>query len=396
MAVTGIFASNQGIIGERQGDFASGLLMINPTGSSLLLGLTSGMGKAEAADTVFTWFEDSHASGRAIAVSGGVTTTVVVDDGSFYAPNTVLLVENTGEMMLVTSVTGNTLTVIRGLSGTAVVSIAAAMGIQNVGNAAEEGSGLPSAVTQQGTPRMNYTQIFRNGWAITGTATAVKYLTGSKLALNKRMCAIYHGEDQERAMLWSKKHIGMRNGKQFRMSDGIVTQIEQFGGTVVSAATGGTAGNYSRKDFEDFVRRIFARNVKGQPNERIAIGGDLVLAALNQMTMLDGTYQIGAGEMVLGIMVTTIQTAFGKLKLMTHPLMNENPTWQKELYVLHPGGIRRRMLRDTFPDDYDVNGTRINGVDAQQGAMTTEVGFECGGAKTMGILRNVGNAVKST
>src|SRR3546814_19891228 len=56
-------------------------------------------------------------------------------------------------------------------------------------------SDMPTAVTQQGHPRMNYTQIFRNGWAISGTAKAVKFLTGSKLAHNKKMCASYHAED---------------------------------------------------------------------------------------------------------------------------------------------------------------------------------------------------------
>lgn len=35
MAIQGIFASNQGIQGERVGDFSSAILMTNPTGRSL-------------------------------------------------------------------------------------------------------------------------------------------------------------------------------------------------------------------------------------------------------------------------------------------------------------------------------------------------------------------------
>src|SRR3546814_17514096 len=83
---------------------------------------------------------------------------------------------------------------------------------------------MPTAVTQQGHPRMNYTQIFRNGWAISGTAKAVKFLTGSKLAHNKKMCASYHAEDMERTFLWGKKTITTLNGKQFRLTDGVVQQ----------------------------------------------------------------------------------------------------------------------------------------------------------------------------
>src|SRR3546814_4051596 len=99
-------------------------------------------------------------------------TTVVVVACSFYTPNTLLQVEETGELMLFTSTAGNSLTVFRGLAGTSIVLITSAQNVQKLGNAFEEASDMPTAVTQQGHPRMNYTQIFRNGWAISGTAKA--------------------------------------------------------------------------------------------------------------------------------------------------------------------------------------------------------------------------------
>src|SRR3546814_6461354 len=82
------------------------------------------------------------------------------------------------------------------------------------------------------------------------------------------------------------------------------------------------------------------------PNERIALGGENVLAVLNKMTWLDGSYEIKQGETKLGINVNTILTPFGTLKLMTHPLMNGNPVWRNEMYALHPGGITKRVLRE--------------------------------------------------
>jgi hypothetical protein len=399
MAVQGIFASNQGIVGDRQGDFASAILQVGYVGTALILAMTSGMQKKDAKDTVFNWFEDSHISGRSAAVSGGTTTTVVVDDGSFYIPGTVLLVQETGEYMLVTATNGNSLTVTRGLSGTAIVAITNAHHLQGIGNAHEEASGMPVAVTQQGAPRLNYTQIFRNGWAISGTAKAVTFLTGDKLAKNKADAAMYHAEDMERAFLFGRKHIGTLNGKQFRLTDGILAQIQQYGGKVVSAATdsgaGAVAGNLSYGDFGEFMRSVFSLNVKGQPNERIAIGGDMVLAALNRMAQLDGVYQLNQSDSKFGIAIMTFITPFGTLKIMTHPLLNENPVWQHELYVLHPGGIARRVLRETFQEGYDKNGLRIQGKDADEGVITTEVGIEVGAARTMGILKNVQKAVKT-
>lgn len=393
--IPGIYASNQAIVGDRAGDFASAILQIAPTGSALMLALTSGMGKAGANDTLFHWYEDVHISGRQAAVSGGTTTTVGVADGSGYVPGQILLVEDTGEYMYVTQVSGNNLTVTRGMGGTSIVSITNAMHVQLVGNAHEEGSGIPTAVTQQGHPRMNYTQIFRNAWGVTGTAKSVTFRTGSKVAKNKKDCALYHAEDMERSIMWGIKDVRSINGKPFRMTDGIKAQLTQYGAIQLSAATGSVAGQLSKVDMNDWIRQIFSKNVKGMPNERIMIGGDIVLQVINNMTELDGTTFVNQGDTKVGIQVTTVVTPFGTLKMMTHPLMNESPYWQHEAYVLHPGAIRRRVLRETFEENFDNNGNRISGIDADQGQITTEMGIEVGAASTMGILSNVQKAVAS-
>lgn len=395
MAVQGIFASHQGIVGERQHDFSASVLRINPTGDTPLLGLTAGMPKEGASDVAFTWFEDVHQAGRQTATGGGTTTTIPVDDASFYTPNSVLLVEETGEHVFVTAVAANDLTVIRGLAGTTITSITNGMHVQKIGNAFEEASSRPSAVTQQGAPRTNYVQIFRNGWAISGTAKAVKYLTGSKLAHNKEMCATYHAEDIERSFIWGRKTITTYNSKQFRMTDGILTQIEQYGGDVRTANTGG-AGQISRGAFEDWMQSLFTYNIKGQPNERIAFCGNMALKVINRMAWLDGEYQFKAEETKLGIKITEFVTPFGTLKLMTHAMMNENPVWSKEVYALHPGAIKKRVLRDTFPENYDKHGNGVAGVDADEGAITSEMGIQCGAARVMGIYRNLTTAVATT
>lgn len=395
MAVQGIFASHQGIVGERQHDFSATMLRINPTGDTPLLGLTAGMPKEAASDVAFTWFEDIHQAGRQTLTSGGTSTTVGVDDGSFYPPNTVLLVEETGEHLFVTASTQTSLTVIRGLAATTITSISNGMHVQKIGNAFEEASSRPAAVTQQGAPRSNYVQIFRNGWAISGTAKAVKFLTGSKLAHNKEMCATYHAEDIERSFIWGRKTITTFNNKQFRMTDGILTQIEQYGGDVRTANTGG-AGQISRGAFEDWIQSIFTYNIKGQPNERVAFCGNMALKAINRMAWLDGEYSFSVGETKLGIKITEVLTPFGTLKLMTHAMMNENPIWSKEVYALHPGAIKKRVLRDTFPENYDKHGNGVAGVDADEGAMTSEMGIQVGAARVMGIYRNLTTAVATT
>lgn len=401
--IRGIYASNQSIVGDRVGDFASVMLEVNPQGTALLLALSSGMAKESANDTIFNWFEDVHQPMRTQFTASANTSdvTVTVADGSMYVTQQVLQVQETGEVLLVTGVSGNTLTVIRGIGGTTPANITTSMFAQSIGNAQTESSDMPTAISQQGKVRSNYTQIFRNAWGVSGTAKAVAYRTGNKVAKNKKDCANYHAEDIERAFIWGVKDIRHIGGKPFRMTDGILTQISQYGGIVTtanSAAPAGspTAGQLSFNDFEDFMRQIFSKNVKGQPNERLVFAGDVALSQFNKMARLDGTYELYKEEEVFGIKVTTLVCQFGRLKILTHPLMVENPLWQKELYVLHPGGIKKKVLREPQNEGYDSNGNRIMGKDADEGVITSEQGIAVGAAQTMGIYRNISKGVKSS
>lgn len=399
MAIKGIFASHQHIVGERTGDFQSAVLQYFPTGQAAFTAISSGIPDEGAGDTTFHWNEDAHISGRQECVSGGLTNTIVVEDGSFYIPNQLLLVEQTGEILFVQGAAGNTLTVLRGLSGTTPTSISNQNSVQLIGSAHEESSEKPVAVAQQGAPRSNVTHIFRNAWAVSGTAKAVRVQTGDLVARNRQQCMMYHSEDMERAFLFSRKHVGTLNNKQFRLTDGIIAQIEKYGGIVTSAASdsgqGPVSGSLHLQDFYDWTRRIFETNVKGQPNERIVYNGNIALQALQQATIADSSYEITAMETEVGIKVMKVCTPFGDLKFMTHAMMNENPTWTSELYALHPGGLKRRTLRPTFPDEYDRNGTRANGIDADEGLITTEMGVQAGGTRTMGIYRNIRRGARS-
>jgi hypothetical protein len=113
------------------------------------------------------------------------------------------------------------------------------------------------------------------------------------------------------------------------------------------------------------------------------------------MARLDGTYEIMTEQTTFGIKINKIVTQFGTLGLLTHPLMVENPTWQRELYVWHPGGIKKRVLREPFEENYDQNGNRIMGRDAQMGVITAEMGLQVGAAQTMGVYQNILRGVKS-
>jgi len=380
MAIRGVFASDSGIVGDPRGDFAAALLQEVPTGTAPLFALSSGMPSRNATDTVVNWFEENHISGRTTqngANNSTTNTTMNVADASSYPPNIVLMNESTGEYVFVTNVVANALTVVRGFAGSTPANVPDGSGWQRIGTAFEEGSSVPVAISNLGEPVHNLCQIFRNTWNVTGTSEAVDYYTGSQTAKNQRDAALFHGEDIERAMWFGKRVIGIKNGQPFRNMNGLDAMVI----TNVTAAGGTT--NWTQMDA--FLQQIFARNIKGKPNERIAFCGNQALSVLNQIARLNSTTYIEPGQTEFGINVHKWITPFGDISLMTHPLFVESPLWTKDLRVMHPGAFETRWLRKTHMDAYDRDGTRA-GTDADYGVYTSELSVEYHIQRTAGRL----------
>ncbi len=390
MAVKGVFASNQNIAGARKGDFASGLLQTQPTGNAPLLALSSGMPSSDAMDTVVSWFEENHLTGRTtITNNAGVTSSMELTDASAVVAGQVYLVESTGEYVYIDSISGLVATVTRGLgssTATAVDGSSTPKGIQRIGTAHEEGSAKPTSFANLGFPRWNYMQIFRNAWDVTGTAKALEWHTGDIVAKNKADAALFHAEDIERSLLFGLKAIGTQNGSPFRMMDGIVNQIS----TNVQAQSSDT----SWIDLRSFFQSIFETNIKGQPNERIMFTGNTVVATIEDMARLDSTIQLVPGATAFGFKFKDLMTPFGDIKVITHPLFTENPIWTKNMLVLHPAAIKTRYLRRTMNDNYDKSGTR-SGVDADFGTLTSELTIQLMAEKTAGYYTGIDTAIAS-
>lgn len=395
MSVRGVFASHNGIVGERVGDLASRVLMLGYSGTAPLLALSSGMPKEPAGDTSINWVEDSHLSGNTTATGAQLSgaTSINVGDTSIWVPNSIIMNQTTGEYMFVTGVNSQTnITVIRGIGGTTPTAIGNLDRLQHVGTAFEEGGTRPSPITQKGESRTNYVQIFKNGWAITGSAKAVKFHTGSQLAYNRQMALGYHVEDLERAFMFGRPGLMTLNNKQMRLSGGIVYQVENYGGLITTANVGG-AGNMNLDGIIAFLRQIFDRNVKGLPNERIAFAGSAVIERINKMVRIGSQYQIAVRETEFGIHVTKIVGINGDLSILTHPLFVENTIWSNELHVYHPGLIKKRVLRDTWEETFGSELSNNQGNDADEGFIAIECGFQTQSVETMGIMRNILAAV---
>ena len=194
-------------------------------------------------DPHFHWFTKTLDDRRlkiSVAMASaavGASTTITVD--ATFKPailayeNTVIYVEGTGEILLVTAdpTTPTSLVVSRGFAGSTPAAVDPAIAGTNpylliIGSAFEEGSMPPSGVNFDPEEQYNYTQIFRRTLEITRTAAKTRLRTGDAVKEARRECLEYTSVDMERAFILGKRSLNTYKGKPQRTTGGIIWQIQ--------------------------------------------------------------------------------------------------------------------------------------------------------------------------
>jgi hypothetical protein len=135
----------------------------------------------EAKSTYHEWLEDSLVPNKdtindsTISDPDGETSFDVAHGDRFRAGDQIQ-VDGAEELMLVTGVSSNTITVVRGYAGTTPENIANSQVIKILGNAALEGDDKPAARFTNRLRCGNYTQIFTAGVEVSGTNVAASHL----------------------------------------------------------------------------------------------------------------------------------------------------------------------------------------------------------------------------
>lgn len=376
----GIFTSNSGINGERVDSFASRIYKFGYAGTAPMLALSSGMAKQQLKAKIVHWFEEEEYSGHIDIVNNAGTGNTITFKSGTVLPKSILYVESTGERMYVTAASGLTVTVQRGFAGTPITAIdgsTTAVGAFVIGSSFEEASDAPAPMMTVGYPMMNYSQIFRDSWANSRTATKIDWHTGDKVAKNKQDAIANHAKGIERALLFGCRSMFTTDGRQNSTMDGLVNMIKT---NVATCAD----GKLSWFDLIDFIAQLYEYNVDGQPQERVAFCGNNVVSVINKLVYNRNDIRITVGQTDYGIKVNTIHTAFGDLTLLTHPMFNASPTWRNNLLVYHPGAVTLDYM-----DDALITDSTPPGMDGEKYTITSELTMEYACEKSAGLMSNI-------
>ncbi len=180
MAYTGKATYSAGTTLPELAEDVSDLIgIISPYETPLLDALGDPM--REAMSTHHEWLEDTLAPNKdAINDSTysdpAADTDFIVDNGDRFRVGDQIQVESSSELMLVTAISTNTLTVVRGYAGTTPENLADNKVINILGNAALEGGDKPTPRFTSRTRTGNYTQIFTGSVEVSGTNVAASHL----------------------------------------------------------------------------------------------------------------------------------------------------------------------------------------------------------------------------
>jgi hypothetical protein len=366
--------------------FASMITRLMPNGQAPLFGMSAMLPTEVAVQVEHGFFTKTMlfpSLNLDAAVADATSTTFTVSSTSDVLPGMLMRAESTGEVVIINSVVSSTqVTVTRGVGSTAA-AIADNVNLYQIGNAFEESSVRPNALQINPVRITNLTQIFRNTWALSGSAQATQVIAGETTVAESRMdCAAFHAADIEKALFFGTKSQGTRNGQPFRTMDGLRNIIlnaayypASYGGVVNNTTAGGTT-NFTQ--LETALDPVFNQATDPKVgNERVLFVGGAARKVINNIGRLNSTYYIQNGATSYGLQFGQFNIARGSFRMVEHPLFNSNSDWSKYAIAVDLSTFRVAYLggRKTMKQEFNMAGDTVvdNGIDAVGGTLTTEL-----------------------
>jgi len=318
MAFTGKATYSAGAgLPELAEDVSDVIGIISPYETPLLDALGDPM--REATSTHHEWLEDEllpnkDAINDSTFTDPAADTDFVVDNGSRFRVGDQIQVEGSEELMLVTGISTNTLTVVRGYAGTTPEDLADNQVINILGNAALEGADKPGVRFTSRSRQGNYTQIFTAAVEVSGTD-----LAASQLGLADEMD--YQKQERLRELLRDLENTVINGGQPVSNPQGGDSARRSMRGIIQHLSTNvfhiGDAGLPSGTDLDEakinYVLRQIWQNSSG--NVDLIVVGGFQKRKINAFSA--GSRTFGAGDTTYTDMISVYESDFGVCRVVT-------------------------------------------------------------------------------
>ncbi|MHC4394610.1 MAG: SU10 major capsid protein [Planctomycetota bacterium] len=318
MAFTGKATYSAGTTLPELAEDVSDLIgIVSPYETPLLDALGDPM--REASSTHHEWLEDEllpnkDAVNDSDFTDPDVDTDFVVDNGSRFRVGDQIQVEGSEELMLVTDINSNTLTVVRGYAGTTAEDLADNQVINILGNAGLEGADKPSTRFTNRSRCGNYTQIFTAAVEVSGTDMAA-----SQLGLADEMD--YQKQERLRELLRDLENTVINGGQPASNPEGSGSVRRSMKGIIQHLSTNvfhtGDSGFPTGDGLDEakinYVLRQIWENSNGNVN--LIIVGGFQKRKINAFSADSRTY--AANDTTFTDMISVYESDFGVCRIVT-------------------------------------------------------------------------------
>ena len=325
MAFTGKATYSAGTtLPELAEDVSDLVAIVSPYETSLLDALGDPM--KEAKSTHHEWLEDAllpnkDAVNDSTFSDPAADTDVIVDNGSRFRVGDQIQIEGSEELMLVTGISTDTLTVVRGYAGTTAENLADDQVVNILGNAALEGADKPTARFTNRTRTGNYTQIFTAAVEVSGTDMAA-----SHLGLADEMD--YQKQERLRELIRDLENTVINGGQVASNPEGSGTVRRSMNGIIQYLSTnvihdedtGHPANDVLDESAINFMLRQIWENSSG--NVDLIVVNGFQKRKINAFCSANRTF--GASDTTYTDMVSVYESDFGICRIITSRWMPQD------------------------------------------------------------------------
>jgi hypothetical protein len=303
---TGAILSNKKVI-----QMDKKIHLLEPSKAPLMTFLTR-LPKQGVPSSKNEWMEEERTPTN-IRINGGTLTaggtTWTVDDSTYVPVNSLIRVQRTGEVVLVTAVpTSTTLTVSRSYTTTAAAAILDNEQLTILGGAAIEGGTPEDSRSVQEAAKFNYIQIFTDPFGVSDITAGTELYGGKDLPHVANSRGIEHAVYMENAFLFGEKvqNTDCTGGRWATggVDEFITTNRKAMGGTVSSLTS-----------VYEHAQTVFRY---GKKNKVLMMSRGL---ASNMSLLAAGRLEAVPADKTWGIHVERLQTPHGVWNLVTNDLM---------------------------------------------------------------------------
>lgn len=311
----------------------------------------------------------------------GTGTSVVVDNGGRFNVEDLVLVTRTKELMRVTAISTNTLTVTRGVGGSAVALVDNDP-LYITSSAAMEGDVSKQARSDTPSIVTNYTQIFKDPVDESGTALSSDFITDQHdFDYTKEKKGKEHSSRIERAFWWGKPSEA--GTPAVRTTGGFF----HFQGATNAVDAGGA---WTETELWNAAPSLFAHG----SGRKLAFASNLALSVISQWAQ--GKAITHSGDSTYGVKITELQSPAGNLGLIHHPLFDDTAVYSGYVAIVDMDAeIAKRFLAGGIGgprDTHFVDNIQENDRDGKKGEYRSEVGLQVGEPSRHGYVYGITGA----